>query len=346
MSTSSKVFLVVLLLLGGGAVGGFLYWNSATAPAASLSTGAVTVEIPEGTGARGVAALLEDAGVIRSATAFAVSAAADGRASAIRAGTYELDPAWSVEQILDVLTTAPVGAEVFSVTIPEGLTVDQTLERIATAAGSPHTVESLREALMLVAVPEWVPQRDLPEGAEAFEGLLFPNTYEFRVVDPPEAVLSRLVEETEAVVQEVGAAPRNGLDLYQTLVLASLIEREARLAEERPVISSVIHNRLEVGQALQIDATVVYAIEVATGERKDRLLTEDYQFASPWSTYTNPGLPPTPISGAGRSSIEAAAAPQQTDFFYYVVEDPATGRHRFSRTLEEHNQAIAEIRGG
>lgn len=345
MSTSSKVFLIFLLVLGGGAAAGFLYWNSATGPASEVSTGPVTVEIPEGTGTRAVAAILEDAGVIRSATAFTVSAAADGRATQIRAGTHELDGSMSVEEILDVLTSAPPPAPVFTVTIPEGLTVDQTLERIAGADGSPHTVESLRQALTLVAVPEWVPQRELPEGAEAFEGLLFPNTYEFRVEDPPEAILSRLVAETQAVLDDVGAAARNELDLYDTLVLASLIEREARLAEERPVISSVIHNRLGIGQALQIDATVVYAIEVATGERKDRLLTSDYEFPSPWSTYTNPGLPPTPISGAGRSSVEAAANPQDTDFFFYVVEDPATGRHRFSRTLEEHNQAIAEIRG-
>lgn len=345
MSNSSKAFLVFLILaIGGGAVA-FTMWNRSTAPAGDLADDPVQVTIPEGSGTRDIAALLEESGVIRSATAFTAAAALDGRSGQIQPGTYTLNPGWSTQQILDVLAAGEPAPESFRVTIPEGLTVTQTLERIADADGSPFTVEQLREALPLVALPEWVPQRELPEGAEAFEGMLFPNTYDFTVEQAPEEVLTRLVEETDRVMNEVGAAARNDLSLYDTLVLASLIEREARLAEERPTISSVIHNRLEIGQALQIDATVVYGIAVATGERPSSLTTADYQFDTPWSTYLYPGLPPTPISGSGRASIEAAANPADTPYFFYVVEDQETGRHRFSETLEEHNQAIAEIRG-
>ena len=159
-------------------------------------------------------------------------------------------------------------------------------------------------------------------------------------------MLTRLVAETDRVMTEVGAAARSELDPYQVLVMASLIEREARLATERPTISGVIHNRLGIGQALQIDATVVYAIGIETGEVPTALTTADYDRPSPWSTYANPGLPPTPISASGQAAIDAAAHPETHDFFYYVVEDPATGRHRFSRTFEEHQQAISEIRGG
>lgn len=346
MTNSSKAFLVVLLLMVGGGYYAFQQWNQGDLGTAALADGPVTVEIPEGTGAREVGSILRDSGVVRSASAFTTAATIDGRASQIQAGTYELDPAWSMDELLAVLTTPPEGAETYMVTIPEGLTVDQTLQRIADAEGSPFTVEELRAGLAQVALPSWVPQRELPEGAEAFEGMLFPETYEFTVEQPADEVLTRLVAQTEMVMADLPPATTNELTQYEVLVLGSLIEREARLAEERPTISSVIHNRISDGMALQIDATVVYGIEVATGERPDRLLTSDYQFDTPWSTYVYPGLPPTPISGVGRSSLEAAAQPATTDFYFYVVEDEATGAHRFSTTLAEHNAAIAEIRGG
>jgi UPF0755 protein len=346
MTGSSKAFLVVLLLMVGGGYYAFQQWNQAGGPGTgALADAPVEVVVPEGVGADEVGEILADAGVVRSATAFTAAARIDGRAGQIQPGTYTLDPRSTTAELLDTLTTVVV-APTFRVTIPEGLTVAQTLQRIADAEGSPHTVESLRAALTQVALPAWVPQRELPEAAEAFEGMLFPETYEFTAEAPPEEVLTRLVQQTDEVVTGLPATARNGLDPYQTLVLGSLIEREARLAEERPTISSVIHNRIEDGMALQIDATVVYGIERATGERPDRLVNADYQFDTPWSTYVYPGLPPTPISGVGRASLEAAALPSEPDFYFYVVSDPATGAHRFSRTLDEHNQAIAEIRGG
>lgn len=346
MSNSSKVFLVFLIALIGAGYYVFQEWNPG-AEEVPLVTTPVAVTIPEGTGAREVARILQENGIVSSASAFTLSAAADGRSGQIQPGTYQLDSTMSTEEILDILTAAPESAPSYTVTIPEGLTVDQTLQRIADAEGSPFTVEQLREGLALVALPAWIPaDRELPDGAEAFEGLLWPETYEFAADQTAEAVLTRLIAQTDIVVTEVGMATRNGLSVYETLVLASLVEREARLAEEHPVISSVIHNRLEDGIELQIDATVIYGIEVETGERPEGLFIADYEFVSPWSTYTNAGLPPTPISGVGRSAMEGAAAPQDTPFYYYVVEDEATGRHRFSETLDQHNEAINEIRGG
>jgi UPF0755 protein len=347
MSNSSKVFLAFLILAIGGGYYAFQTWNAGNVgEEVVMATGPVSVTIPEGTGARQVGRILEEQGLVRSANAFTLSATTDGRANQIQAGTYILDPSIGTEGILDILVAGPPRVDTYTVTIPEGLTIDQTLQRIADAEGSPLTVEALREGLGQVALPSWVPPRELPDTAEPFEGMLFPNTYEFTVEQTAADVLTRLIDETDSVVTEIGAASRNGLTAYETLVLASLVERETRVADERPVVSSVIHNRLDIGQALQIDATVVYAIEVETGERPDRLLNVDYQFESPWSTYTNPGLPPTPISGIGRASMEAAANPDETPFFYYVVEDPETGRHRFTETLAEHQAAIAEIRGG
>ena len=346
MTNSSKVFLIFLVAMIGGGFYAFNEWNAGADPGVELADGPVNLTIPEGTGAREVAQILEDNGVVISAGAFTAFAAADGRADQIQAGTYDLTPGATNEELLTVLTSGPAGAETFTVTVPEGLSVSETLARIAEAEGSRLTVEELRAGLGLVALPEWVPaDRELPEGGEAFEGLLFPETYEFTVEQPAEEVLTRLVEQTDAVLTGVGAATRNELSLYETLVLASLVEDEARLAEERPVISSVIHNRIGDGMALQIDATVVYGIVAAGLERPENLVNEDYNFQSPWSTYTNVGLPPTPLSGAGEASIAAAAAPAETGFYFYVVENPETGAHRFTETLDQHNAAIAEIRG-
>jgi UPF0755 protein len=124
-----------------------------------------------------------------------------------------------------------------------------------------------------------------------------------------------------------------GLDPYDGLIIASLIEREAKLDEERPVIASVITNRLEAGMALQVDATIIYALGVNPGE----VTTADLEVDSPYNTYLNPGLPPTPIGGVRVASIEAAAAPAETEYFYYVLVN-SDGTHGFSRTLEEHNE--------
>jgi UPF0755 protein len=338
LSTGSKVFLGVLVVLAVAAagVGGFLLTG---AGGDRLPDGTpVTVSVTEGMGASAVADLLEEEGVIRSASAFRFSIRGDERANRIHPGAYELVAGMTAAEILDILTQGPEGPPTFRVTIPEGLTVEQTLARIADAEGSPFTEDELRVALDGVALPEFVPA-DLPEGAEPFEGLLFPDTYDFRVDADSQQVLGRLVRQTESVLESV--TPPADLSGYEVLILGSLIEREARLREEQRTISAVMHNRLEIGMALQIDATVLYAL----GEHRDRVLYEDLEVESPWNTYRYPGIPPTPISGAGRAAIEAAADPTDDDYLYYVVIDPETGEHGFSRTLEEHNQLRREAQG-
>lgn len=338
LSQGSKAFLAVLGVLAVLASAGLFLLNRGGADAGEAGT-PVTVEIPEGTGLGGIGDLLAAEGVIRSALAFRVAAELEEGASAIQAGTYQMRIGMGTDEALAVLVRGPERPAVFRVTVPEGLTVAQTLQRLAEAEGSPFTVEQLRAALDGIALPDWVPLDRLPAGAEPYEGLLFPNTYDFRADATPEAVLGRLIDETESVLSTVGQAA--DLDRYEVLIAASLIEREARLREEQAVISSVIRNRLAIDMRLQIDATVLYAL----GEHKDRVLKSDLEVDSPWNTYRNTGLPPTPISGAGAAAVEAAANPEQTDFLYYVVVDPETGRHEFTRTLEEHNRARAKAGG-
>ena len=341
MSRSSKVFLLFLIVFLGAVLAGL---TMLTGPGDSVAEGeTVSVTVPDGAGAADVAAILEEEGVISSAFAFRVTARLDDRSSRLQPGTYDLVAGMGAREILGVLSQPVEADPTFRVTIPEGLTVEQTLQRIADAEGSPFNVEQLRAALPSVAVPEWVPLDAIPAERPygeltAYEGLLFPNTYEFLQTADPQAVLARLVEETDSVLEEV--TPPAGTTRYDVLRMASLIERETRVAEERRQVAAVLHNRLAEPMRLQIDATVIYAL----GEQRTRVLTEDLENPSPWNTYTNDGLPPTPISGAGRASIEAAANPADSDFTFYVVCNTETGEHAFASTLEEHNQNVAQFR--
>lgn len=329
------VLLVLGLVLGGCGVG---LTKLLSGP--DLADGPVTIVVEEGMGAGGVADLLAEKGVIRNATVFKLQARMDDRSSRIRPGTYELEPGASFEDILSAMTQAPSEAPTFTVTIPEGLTIDQTLERIAAAEGSPFSAKELRKGLAGVALPEWVPA-ELPEGADPFEGILFPSTYDLLRNDAAPDVLGKLVEQTEIVMDRVGVPAGKR---YETLIKASLIEREARVQSEQPVIASVINNRIATPMRLQIDATVVYAKYRATGEIVNTVLLEDLELDSPWNTYAIDGLPPTPISGSGESAIDAAANPASTEFLYYVVSNRETGKHAFAETLEEHNANVARYR--
>ena len=176
----------------------------------------------------------------------------------------------------------------------------------------------------------------LPKAAEPFEGLLSPNTYDFRQDATAQDVLNELVLQTDNHLRTVGVEQN---EMYDTLIIASLIEREVRVPDERPVVASVIDNRLAEDTTLNIDAAVRYA-----NLRKNGEATVDTDVKSPWNTYRNAGLPPTPIAAPGRAALEAAADPPDTDFFYYVVCDVETGAHAFSETLDQHNRNVAQYR--
>lgn len=333
VSTASKVFALVVLSVIGGVLFVLMRYDGGGGDAAQEGE-LITVEIPEGAAADQVGEILVDAGVLDSALTFQAVTRVDARASQIQPGTYELRAGMDTGEILDRLTESQA-VPVFSVTIPEGLTVEQTLDRIAEAEGSPFEAEELREALAGVALPMWVPE-DLPENAEPFEGLLSPNTYEFRADISAQELLNELVSQTDNYLQSLDIDED---EMYDTLIIASLIEREVRVAEEQRTVSSVIANRLREDQTLNIDAAVLYATSMDGGEPE-----VDTDIDSPWNTYRNAGLPPTPIAAPGRGALEAAADPADTDFVYYVVCDVETGAHAFTQTLDQHNQNVAQYR--
>jgi UPF0755 protein len=203
-----------------------------------------------------------------------------------------------------------------------------------------------------LTLPEWLPD---PSGLEitgphpyvAFEGVLFPQTWRVFADDSslPQVALQKMVDELARSMdsipdERIAAMEEAGIDRYRAMIIASLIERETRVDAERAQVASVIYNRLERDMPLQIDATVLFAL----GKWKERVLQQDTTVESPWNTYQNPGLPPTPISGFGIASLSAAFSPEETDYLYYVVAPECDGTHRFATSLEEHNRNVQAFR--
>jgi UPF0755 protein len=315
------LFLVLLLMLVGA--GGFYLWSTG----ASGESRPVTVEIPEGATASEIAEILEGKDVIRSGFAFRLAVRLRDEASSIDAGRYVLQTNMRLAEALDVLEAGPI-VETFTVTIPEGLRLEQVAARVADELGLDG-----KRFLSAAESGEFALPPYLPEGSPTVEGFLFPKTYEFITDVTEDQVIERLLAQFGDEVSELdwNRAGQLGLDPYEVVIVASLIEREAMLDKERPKVASVIYNRLRQEMLLQIDATVEYALP----EHKNRLTYEDYEYPSPYNTYLNPGLPPTPIASPSLASLRAALRPANTQFLFYLVVDPGTGRHEFAETYQE-----------
>ena len=315
-------FLLVLVVLTGSALAYYRYSTGASGPSRP-----VAIEIPAGATASDVGRILEKAGVVRSELAFRLTAGFQGVGASLQAGEYDLRTNMTVEQALSALEAGPI-VETVTVTIPEGL----ELEEIAAEVAETMTFDAEAFVDAATSGQHSLPPY-LPEGTETLEGFLFPKTYEFDPEADAEQVIATLLAqfEEEASTLDWSRAKQLGLTPYEVVVAASLIEREARADEDRAKVSAVIHNRLREGMALQIDATVQYALP-----EKNRLLTlEDYEYESPYNTYLHPGLPPTPIASPGLASLEAALNPADEDYLYFLVVDPETGAHEFAETYEE-----------
>ena len=318
------VLVLVLVLLLAGAFGFYVWATGSSGP-----TQPVRVEIPEGATLSSVATQLSGEDVIRSPLMFRVMGRIRGVGGVLLAGTYEFRTNMRLTEAFDVLEGGPVPEELpLQVTIPEGLRLEQVATRLARDLGIDR-----RAFLKEARSGEHAIEPFLPVGTDTVEGFLFPKTYDFpEDVTAPE-VLERLLEQfaDEAETLPWGRAERLEVTEYETVVLASLIEREAQVAKDRRKISAVIHNRLAQGMPLQIDATVQYALP----EHKERLTFDDLEYESPYNTYLHQGLPPGPIASPGLASLEAALRPADGDWLYYVLIDPETGEHAFAETYEE-----------
>ena len=324
--TSIRRWLALAAVAAAAGAGAALLWHL------GRPTGgpAVAVAIDAGMSARAIGVRLEAFGLVRSALFFEAAARYRGLAGRLEAGRYRLDGSRSLNQLLDDLLDAPL--EMVRVTIPEGLTRRQTAGRLR-AAG-------LADSARFVAATESL--RLLSElGVEAgtLEGYLFPETY-FLPPDVTEEEIARhMVAEFFRVFDDSLAVrlPELGLSLHQAVTLASIVEGEAMVAEERPVIAAIFHRRLGLDRRLESCATVEFAL----GVQKERLTNEDLQVVSPYNTYRHSGLPPGPICNPGRASLHAALHPPQTGYFFFVAR--GDGTHEFSRTNREHEAARRQI---
>jgi UPF0755 protein len=312
--------------------------NESTATTAVVAGNEVEFEIESGSTARVIGSDLVTAGIIADAAEFQSAVRSRGVADQLKAGNYTLVTGSELDELIDLLVAGPDPSNVYTVTVVEGLTIDAVVESIAEQ--TPYNAGQLTAPLLNGTVDSPYLPDEAPEGSEElvrWEGLLAPDTYEFRSDASPAEILGLMADTlAERVSGQDWSVLRDlGLDSYEGLIVASLIEREVKLDEERPLVASVITNRLESGIALQIDATIIYAL----GENKGEVTTADLEVESPYNTYLYPGLPPTPIGGVRIASLEAAASPAETEYFYYVLID-TDGTHGFSRTLEEHNEKV------
>jgi UPF0755 protein len=293
----------------------------------------VTVVVPVGATLSSIAAQLEAKGVVKHARAFVIHAESDGYATKFMPGTYTFHQNEPYEELVALLARG-VDPPTVKVSIPEGTTLKQAGGLVAAEVGTITAADYVAVA------------RDDPppfrlggyKPGTTLEGMLFPATYEVIPKVKARAFVEKQLtafSENFAKVDMIRALKVN-LTPYDVVTIASMIDREALVPAERPMVAAVIWNRLRADMLLQIDATIQYAL----GKTKPVLTYDDLKIDSPYNTYKHPGLPPTPISNPGLAALQAAAAPADVDYLYYVARNDGTGRHYFSR---EYAQFLVDL---
>lgn len=331
--TRCLLLLIVVTLLG------YLYLQREMGAFHTPSSTTTPFEIPPGLSAREVLKILRQQGVIANERLTMAYLILSGNRKALKAGEYLFDRPVTTHEVIDKLVAGAVYLHRF--TVPEGLTLaevaskwqqdgfGQADEFLAAANGSFDLVNDLES------------DRKAPG---SLEGYLFPETYFFATRTAPRQAIEAMVDRFRTVLaqlQTIAPPQKWPLSVRETLILASLIEAEAALDDERPLIASVFVNRLKQRILLQCDPTVIYALQKSDRYR-GRLTSADLRFDSPYNTYRYAGLPPGPIGNPGKRSLEAATHPASSKYLYFVRT--TEGRHTFSETLAAHNRAVAAYR--
>ncbi|BDI32979.1 aminodeoxychorismate lyase [Capsulimonas corticalis] len=280
-----------------------------------------------------IGAELQQKHLVRRGLGFVLAARLDGLSGKMKSGRYQLSSAMTPQQMAALIAlgkTAPA-----PLVVPEGFTVAQIAKRLA-AHGDVDENEFLRLAQTngrSFHVDGFTPPNN------NLEGYLFPDTYDIPKGTGARDIIAMMLKEfSEKVIAPRRAEFPSDKVLQDTVTMASLVEREAEVDSDRPLVAAALSNRLKIGMRLQCDATVQYALP----GHKTRLFYKDLRVESPYNTYLHAGLPPTPIANPGVSSIEAALHPAQADYLYYVARPD--GRHIFTATLADHNRAVAQMR--
>jgi len=305
---------IVFLTIVAAILIGFFWWNLNLSPVNPRDHNEVMFTVSPGSGIKAIARSLKSQGLIRNSFIFTAMTQQSGLDKKIQAGDFRLSPSLSSKEIATRLSK---GVEDIWVTIPEGKRAEEVAK------------------ILQDKIPEY--DNSWEDELTPHEGYLFPDTY----LIPHNATIGEIVSLFTSTFEERYKAVTinsTGMSKEQIVTLASLIEREGRHDKDRPLISSVMHNRLEIGMPLQIDATVQYAIGTEEDWWKRDLTFDDLKVNSPYNTYLVTGLPPGPISSPGLKALQAAANPAKTDYLYYITDQD--GVNRYAKTGDEHNANI------
>lgn len=321
--------VALIAMIGAGAI----FWlQRQINPSGGLGD-AVVITVPSGSSTDSIATLLAKEGVVNNPTVFRYYLRWKNK-GAFQAGLYNMNKNMSFGQAIGVLEAGPAPIETKRFTVPEGLTVAEIAERLDDQIESFDAAE-MSSALIRMETP-W-----RPKGSNDWEGLLFPDTYDYALGDTPVEILERMNQQFTKVATDVGLVPYmnldpvtgapQGLTAYEYITIASMIEKESRLSDEYGKVSRVIHNRLAIGMPLGIDATVLFA---RGPERSGPLTDADLAIDSPYNTRLNAGIPPGPIAAPGRAALAAALNPEDGPWLYYVLASN-DGSHFFTDDYDE-----------
>ncbi len=275
-----------------------------------------------------IASELKSAQVLRSANAFVLWHYFHHK-HFLKAGEYLFDRAATAINVHDRVARGDI--YVHTLVIPEGYTIFDIAQAVQDAG-----LGSKQEFLQLCTADITLIS-DIAPNAKSLEGYLFPATYEFTRTESMHDMLAAMVKQFREVAASIGL----NANVQEMVIMASIIEKETAVSEERPLVASVYYNRLARNIALQADPSVIYA-ELLAGTYRGALHHEDLQVKSAYNTYRYPGLPPGPIGNPGKTSLQAAMQPASTDYYYFVSD--GNGHHRFANSLEEHNRNVVKLR--
>lgn len=366
---------ITFLMVGLFLLGGVIMWGKSEYDAAGPLSEAACVQVASGSNMRRVSKNLADQGAVSSASIFRIGADYEEKNSQLKAGSFLIEPEASMREIVDVITrggASTCGTEIVyriginrvSVQVRE---LDPATNRFAELAQFTPSTDEVPEAYskmrdqadvrfriaMAEGVTSWqvvnaLSNMDIMEGAVAEtppEGSLAPDSYEVRKGDDRGALIARMQSAQETLLAAAWEARADDLPITspeELLTLASIIEKETGVSDERRQVSSVFVNRINQGMRLQTDPTVIYGITKGEGVLGRGLRRSELRAATPYNTYVIPGLPPTPIANPGRASLMAAAQPDETPYIFFVAD--GTGGHAFAVTLDDHNRNVAAWR--
>jgi UPF0755 protein len=318
--------IITIIILG--LIAGYTYIQ--VGPYDRNSKKEIIIEIPSGSTLTDVSNILKENKLIKNKVLFKVVNKFKSSEHGVKAGKYLLRQSYSNSEILDILNSGKVYNDGIKVTIPEGSTYKEVIKYLtAKGIGNKDKYEKLiNNPKEFYSEFKFLDEKDI----KSLEGFLYPDTYYFDKEDSEKEVLSDMLKRFSKIYTDKFKEEQKerGLTLQQVVNLASIIEKEAVLDKDRPMIASVFYNRLDIDMPLQSDATIQYIFD----ERKDRVMYKDLKIQSPYNSYINKGLPPTPISNPGVKSIEAVLNPANSDYLYFVAT--IDGKNNYSKTYEEH----------